>query len=144
MTERQEENGKIQIINIYTGGMVEGEEDRLDRFQRQQQAFRAFLYFPSPPSPLSLLECRRADLQLSQCVCSCTCYILTTSTSKVRTFAGSKDIEAGPHKFKRVFEGSDLLSRFKVRRLDGMFRVWVGGWVVHYDCKSPHKARNYK
>lgn len=64
-TGKTEENVKMQIINIYTGGMEAEREEggATDRFQRQQQAFASFLDVPSPLSIPLLLGCRPADLQ---------------------------------------------------------------------------------
>lgn len=46
-------------------------------------------------------------------VCSCTCYILSTKLCILLTkwghFLGSENILAGPHNFKNLFEGNDLV-----------------------------------
>lgn len=46
MTERRDENGKIQIINIYTAGMAEGEEDRNRQISEAAAGARLVPIFP--------------------------------------------------------------------------------------------------
>lgn len=45
-TESREENGKIQIIHIYTGGMVEAEEDGNRRISEAAAGVRLLPIFP--------------------------------------------------------------------------------------------------